>query len=316
MPKLPRFLPYAAILVFAAWCALALRRDLSQLSLDPLLRAWDTVVLAASLSLLNYLLRVLRWRGYLARIGHPLPRRFLLLTYVAGFAYTLSPGKVGEMVRARYYRPYGVPFTGVAAAFFAERLLDLIVMVVLAALLFTGGARYSHAILGAAALVVVALAVLALVPWARLLPWARNHAAIPAVLRTAAIAVLSALDSTRPLLRPGILVFGFGIGFAAWGLEGVGLGLLGSIYPAQHLTVATAIGIYGVAVLIGGISLLPGGLGSTEAVMTVLLTTRGYPLSAALLVTLACRLVTLWFAVGLGWIAIFLLRQRSPAPAV
>ena len=76
-----------------------------------------------------------------------------------------------------------------------------------------------------------------------------------------------------------------------------------------------AVGVYAVAVLIGGISFLPGGVGSTEAVMTALLAARGYSVSQALLITLTCRLVTLWLAVGLGWVAVFALRQRT-APEV
>jgi uncharacterized membrane protein YbhN (UPF0104 family) len=54
-------------------------------------------------SLLNYVLRVVRWRWYLGRLGHPLTVGFSALSYVAGFAFTLSPGKVGEVGRARYY---------------------------------------------------------------------------------------------------------------------------------------------------------------------------------------------------------------------
>ena len=314
VPQLPRFIPYAAILVFGAGCVVSLRHDLTLLSLEPLLRAWDVVLLATSLSLLNYLLRILRWRSYLRALGHPLPHRFVVFTYLAGFAYTLSPGKVGEMVRARYYLPLGVKLSDVAGAFFAERLMDLIVMVVLAALLFTAEARYTHAIVVAAALAALALAVAAFAPWTALLPRVRNHEWIPAILRTPTVALLSALDSTRPLLRPGILAWGFAAGLAAWGFEGLGLRLLGGIYPAAHLNVSTAVGIYGVAVLVGGLSLLPGGLGSTEAVMTALLAGHGYPLGTALLVTLACRLVTLWFAVCLGWMAVAILGRQSMAP--
>lgn len=66
-------------------------------------------------------------------------------------------------------------------------------------------------------------------------------------------------------------------------------------------------------VLLGGISLLPGGLGSTEAVMTALLAAQGYPLSQAIVITLTCRLVTLWLAVALGWGAVLSLRQRTSA---
>jgi uncharacterized protein (TIRG00374 family) len=68
-----------------------------------------------------------------------------------------------------------------------------------------------------------------------------------------------------------------------------------------------------VAVLLGALSFLPGGLGSTEAVMSGLLHAHRFPVSQALLVTLTCRLVTLWLAVLIGWLAIFALRQRPAA---
>jgi glycosyltransferase 2 family protein len=56
-------------------------------------------------------------------------------------------------------------------------------------------------------------------------------------------------------------------------------------------------------------------LGSTEAVMTTLLATHGLSVGDSIFVTLACRLVTLWLAVCLGWVAVLLLRQRSLAVA-
>jgi glycosyltransferase 2 family protein len=309
--QIPRFALFAIVLAFAAWCALSLRGDLAQVSLEPVLRSGDLVALAALLSLLNYALRILRWRAYLARLGHRLPPGFSALTYAAGFAYTLSPAKAGEMVRARYYVPLGIPLADVAAAFFTERLMDLMVMVALGALLFTAFARYAGAIVGAAIGVAVVLTALALIPWAALAAALKSQQRITGMLRSVLVGLTSALVATRPLLRPGVLAGGFAIGLFAWGLEGVGLGLLSSIYPPLHLDLASALGIYGVAVLVGGLSFLPGGLGSTEAVMTALLVTRGYAVGQALLVTLLCRLVTLWFAVCLGWLAVLLLRHRT-----
>jgi glycosyltransferase 2 family protein len=316
MPQISRVAPYLLILAFAIWCAIALRGDLAQLSPAPLLRSWNVVLLAVVLSLLNYALRIIRWRAYLARLGHCVTRRFAALTFVAGFAYTLSPGKLGEMARARYYVSRGVPLSDVAAAFFAERLMDLVVVVVLAALLFTAFPGYQGAIASAAVLVVIALAMLALIPWSALAERLKASNASPGALLRVSTGLVSALASTRSLLRPGTLATGFLLGLAAWGFEGVGLGLLGSIFPPLHLPMGTAIGIYGVAVLIGGLSFLPGGLGSTEAVMTALLAKMGYSLSDAMLITLACRLVTLWFAVILGWLAVLALRQKTPAVVV
>jgi uncharacterized protein (TIRG00374 family) len=316
MRQLSRFLPHLVLVAFATWCLFSVRNDLAQLSLAAIAKSWDLVVLAMLLSLLNYVLRIVRWRFYLSRLGHILDFRFTALTYGAGFAYTLLPGKVGEMVRARYYLPLGVALTDVTAAFFAERLMDLLAMTALASLVFTASHRYEGAFMGAAAVLVIALATLTLVPWASVAAALRSADQGASRIRWALAGVAMALASTRTLLRPAVLVSGFAVGLIAWGFEGAGLGLLGSMFPTVGLSLTTAIGIYGIAVLIGGLSFLPGGLGSTEAVMTALLSANGLTVSQALLLTLTCRLVTLWFAVALGWIAVFALRHKQPLAVI
>jgi glycosyltransferase 2 family protein len=301
-------------MLFAAWCAYSLRGDLAKLSLAPLARSWDIVAGAVVLSLLNYVLRILRWRRYLAKLGHSFTFSFSALTYVAGFAYTLSPGKVGEMVRARYYVPRGVPLAEVTAAFFAERLLDLIAMLVLASLFLTAVTRFAGFLAFVVVMVIGVLAAIAFLPWPAIAARLRSSHRLAGSLRKALVGIASTLVSTRPLLQPAMLAGGFFAALLAWGFEGAGLGLLTSIYPS-HLPLTSALGIYGIAVLVGGLSFLPGGLGSTEAVMAGLLATRGYALSEALLLTLVCRLVTLWLAVCIGWVAVVSLRQRAE-PAV
>ncbi len=316
MRKLLRFLPQVAVAAFAVWCLVAVRNDLAQLSLTVLAKSWGLVALALALSLLNYALRILRWRYYLSRLGHTLGLRFAALAYGAGFAYTLSPGKVGEMVRARYCLPLGIPLTDVTAAFFAERLMDVLAMTALATLLFTASHRYQGAVAGAGAIVVAGLAILTWVPWAAVATSLKSTVPRTTPVRSALSGLAAALAATRPLLRPGVLMFGFSLGLLAWGFEGAGLGLLSTMFPSASLGLTGSIGIYGIAILIGGLSFLPGGLGSTEAVMTTLLAANGLTMSQALLLTLTCRLVTLWFAVALGWGAVTALRSKEPLMAI
>ena len=313
MHRFQRYLPHVAVGIFAIWCAYALRGDLAKVSLAPVLHSWDLIVLAAVLSLINYALRIIRWRSYLGRLGHPLSFRFAALTFIAGFAYTLSPGKVGEMVRARYYLPLGVPLEKTAAAFFAERLLDLVAMVVLAAVTLSGSSDYRGAVLGAAVLVLVVLGFSAGLPWQQIAVAVRTHERIPRILRKPLNSLCGALAATRPLLRPAPLAFGFVIGLLAWGLEGLGLNVLSGMLPNSNLDVMAAVSTYSVAVLVGGLSFLPGGLGSTEAIMTTLLAAHGFSVGDAVFLTLACRFVTLWLAVALGWVAVVILRQRPLA---
>lgn len=315
MQALSRYLIPGLVAAFAVACLYGFRADIALISLEPLLRAWDLVALAALFSLLNYGLRILRWQRYLARLGRPLPLGFTAVTYVAGLAFTVSPGKVGEMARARYYSRFGVSLADVAGAFFVERLLDVVAMVILAVLIAASAPRYHFAMWGAGVVVVAALVVLTVLPWSRVTEGLEARTHLPATLKRAATAATRALGAARTLLSPGALAWGLALGLAAWGLEGTGLYVLGSLFPAVHLALTTGIGVYAVAVLVGALSFLPGGLGSTEAVMTALLTTQGFAVGAALLITIACRIVTLWFAVLIGWIAVFSLRRRL-VPAV
>lgn len=310
MKALSRYLFPGLVAVFAVACLYGLRGDLALISFAPLARSWDLVVLAVLCSLLNYAFRIVRWQRYLARLGFALPAGFTALTYVAGFAFTVSPGKVGEMARARYYARLGISLPDVAGAFFVERLMDVMAMMVLAALIVVAAPRYHFAMWSAGAMVLAVLVTLTVVPWRSIAESLESPRSLPRLVTRLGVGVAKALVAARSLLSPGALLFGFLLGLAAWGLEGFGLYLLGSLFPAAHLTAATGVGVYAVAVLVGAISFLPGGLGGTEAVMTALLAAHGLAVGDALLVTIVCRMVTLWLAVLIGWTAIFILRHR------
>jgi uncharacterized membrane protein YbhN (UPF0104 family) len=84
------------VAVFAIAYLYGLRSDMALISFAPLALSWDLVALAALCSLLNYAFRIIRRQRYLARLGRSLPLGCISLTYVAGFAFTVSPGKVGD----------------------------------------------------------------------------------------------------------------------------------------------------------------------------------------------------------------------------
>lgn len=307
VPLWRRALTYGLLLAFAVWCLVGFRRDIAQIDLAPLEAGWLAIVGATALSLWNYALRVVRWRLYLNRLGHVLPWRFVALTFMSGFAFTLSPGKLGEMVRGRYYQPKGISMTQVTGAFFVERLLDLLAMIVLASAVLAELQAYQSFLWVALALVGGLLAAVALVPWpsvARQLD-ERPHGALVKAFRT----VAHMLANAKQFLSPGILVSGLLLGLMAWGAEAVGLKLLADAVAPDRISLFGAVGAYSIAIIVGALSFLPGGLGSTETVMTALLAAHGYSVSQAILLTLVCRLLTLWLAVLIGWICVWRLRD-------
>jgi uncharacterized protein (TIRG00374 family) len=261
------------------------------------------------LSLLNYLLRFGRWHCYIAALGHRLPWRRHFFYYLAGFSLTVTPGKAGEAVRSVYLYPHGVPYNQSLAALLVERLLDVLAMSLLALLILLTRPDYVW-------LVIVAWGLTLGLGWlvtrpglpAKLRGWGHGHRFSHPCDRLGRM-----LEAAKMLLRPRLLLFGLALGMLAWGLEGAALYLIAREVGVP-IGFTTGIGIYGIAVLAGALSFLPGGLGSTEAVMGVLLVAFGADGAAAVAITLLCRIATLWFAVALGGLAVVVLTLDDQRP--
>ena len=258
-----------------------------------------------ALSLTNYLLRFVRWARYLALLDAPVAWRINLDAYFSGFALTTSPGKLGEMLRSVLLKPHGVPAAASIAAFFAERASDLLAILVLTAV---GLWAYAPArpVVGLA-LAGVGAALL-LVQWTALITAIDRWAlAKPRKWAKLVVRLCEIVLHFRRCFSLSAMSMGLVIGVIAWFSEGLGFWwLLNAL--GHPLPLATAVFIYAFAMLVGGLSFLPGGLGSSEAVMIGLLALNGFPEAAAVTATLICRLATLWFAVALG--AVFLTRHR------
>ena len=258
------------------------------------------------LSLVNYLLRFLRWARYLALLDAPVPWRINLDAYFAGFALTTSPGKVGEMLRSVLLKPHGVPPAASVAAFFAERVSDLLAILVLAAVGLWAYAPARPIVGLALAAVVVALL---LVQWTALIAaidrWAQAR---PQKWARLVVKLCEVVLHFRRCFSLPAMGMGLALGVVAWFAEGLGFWWL--LLALDHpLPLSTAVFIYAFAMLVGALSFLPGGLGGSEAAMVALLSLNGFPEASAVSATLICRLATLWFAVGLG--ALLLGRRRA-----
>jgi uncharacterized protein (TIRG00374 family) len=90
---------------------------------------------------------------------------------------------------------------------------------------------------------------------------------------------------------------------AGWWAEAASFSLLLTALGA-HLRAMECAFVFAFGMLVGAISVLPGGLGSTEATMIGLLASQGVPFATALVATAVVRLTTLWFAVVLGMLAL------------
>jgi glycosyltransferase 2 family protein len=254
------------------------------------LGSW-TGLQATGLCLLNYLLRGLRWRLWMAHFGRHFGWLQGLRLYLAGYAFTPTPGNVGEALRGLLLAQQPLTPRQSLAIFGAERLADLVCLLllclpVLGWLFSRAGPVVPAWWLGLAAAVLLLALLLGLLLLRRQalrqhLGWLREAWQCLAL---------------RPLLW-------LALSLAAWAAQGLAVWLI-----CQDMQVdipwLTAGGFYAVAMVAGALSALPAGLGGTEAVLTGLLVAQGATAGAALTITVLVRLLTLWLAVAIGLLAL------------
>jgi glycosyltransferase 2 family protein len=264
--------------------------------LDPGLLPW-----VLGLSLVNYALRFARWDVYLRRLGVRLAWVKSLAVFLVGFLLTVTPGKAGELGKAWLVRELGGgPALRVVPAVLAERVTDLLAVLVLiglGALSFPGGRWIAAVLLAGAAVGTLALT------WRPLADFAFRLAARLPVVGPRTPTLIEMYDRLRGLLSPGLLLGALVVAVIAWGAEGVGFWLVVREY-APDAGLLAALFNYTGATVVGSLSMLPGGLGAAEGSMTALLHAQGLGTADANLVTLVVRGATLWFAVGLGLLAL------------
>ena len=273
---------------------------------------WSALGLALLLATLNYALRIVKWEYYLARLEiRGVPKLDSALVFLSGFVLTMTPGKVGEMFKSAVLaQTHGVPAARTAPIVVAERLTDVIgvvLLIVLGSVGFAGGLGWAIA---GSVLVAVGLAVIL---------WHRPLLLIvglvergPARLRPFAPKLREAVESLRILASPGALLVPAVLSFVAWGCEGLALHVVVQGFGFEG-DLALAVFFYATATLAGAIIPVPGGLGVTESMIQQQLVRLGaIPLGPATTSMILVRFATLWWAVLLGFVALGLLKLRHP----
>lgn len=313
MERLKKNLVLALGLGVAVYLALVVVSGLDNLQAAFAGFRWSLLPAIFGLVAFSYVVRFVRWSYYLRLLKVPLPPRINVAIFVAGLSMTISPGKLGEVLKSVFIRQVnGTPVARTAPAVVAERVTDGTGMVawgLLGALAFSFGpgallfflsfTAASIAVLRSKRLSLMAERVLLKLPLLhRLAPHLKDfHGASNELL------------ATRPL------IVGTIISICSWGLEILGVYLcvvgMGAGTPFLMVVFIFAVGSFG-----GGLSMLPGGIGAAEAGLAGMFgTVAGLPRGISVALTFVIRLATLWFATLLGVVGLLLVRRVVGEPA-
>ncbi len=297
------FTVVGVILYAAATLATDYRNVIGALAAFP----GGTLVLVLVLAIVGWLLRGLRFHYYLAQAGERVPLGYSVSVFLAGFALTGTPGKMGEAIKGVFLKQdHGVALTRVVGILVVERLMDLwgvLLLGSLSVLMFSG---WIAIFLLCAGLVIAGGVFLCMERIYR--PVLEALAGI-SFLKWVSERILGILLTGRDLMTPRIFVVGLVVSTIAWGMESLSLYL---ILEAMHLpsTLLQANFVYCFGQIVGALSMLPGGIGGTEAGMSGLLAVMGISYTQGLPAIILLRICTLWFAilVGIGFMIIMTAR--------
>jgi len=301
---------------FLAVLAVMLMGDIRQVGREVSHFRWVLYPAVLCLTLFNYLLRGYKWHYYIqqvlqahaigptqpARGAYPIRRSARL--FVAGFPLAVTPGKVGEVLKAVWLeRETGIPAATGVAVVVAERISDGLAVLALSTLGVVAYPQYWPAfalVLGGLLAIVVISQIRPLALW--LLDLGERLSLIQRFVHR----LREFYEGSFLVFRPRATLTAVGLGTISWLGEGIGFYLILTglgIEPGWH-TASLAIFILAFSTVVGAASTLPGGLGAAEAsIAGMLALLLGLPAGTAATATLLIRFATLWFGITLGLIA-------------
>jgi uncharacterized protein (TIRG00374 family) len=301
---------WVAIVVVIGIAAVVMIGDVTLLAERLGTFGWWAFFVALGLSLTNYVIRFLRWQLYLKWQKVSVPVGSSALVFGAGLSLSITPAKLGELVKSYLLRElHDIPPTLTAPIVVAERVTDLIALLTLAIIGVAVYGVQTTLVLAAGGVILFGLILLA---WPRPTNALIDLVTRPAVTRRFREPLHQIYDGLASLCRPSRLGLATAIALPSWACECVGFALICNAFPDTQVGLGLAIVIYAATSIAGALSFLPGGLGVTEGAMTILLVQSAAQIdhATALDATLLTRLATLWFAVLLGLVLLAVARGR------
>jgi SAM-dependent methyltransferase len=250
------------------------------------------LVLMAGATLANVAVRFVRWQFLLRRVDVRIPERASLSIYLASLAAIATPAYAGEVIRpVLVRRRFGVPMARTLPVLVAERGFDAL------ALTLIGAATAPDQVVRA--LMLGGTAALLLLLWT--------------VAAFARRAPLTAPALVRLTERP-VVVTAAALSLAAW-LPAAWLVGLAAASLGEPLASTAGMQVFSRATLVGGLSLMPAGIGAMGSTAILGLRELGLDLRTAVMVVSLVRAATAGLALGVGFVFLFVALRRTRRPA-
>jgi len=261
----------------------------------------EYILIGIGLFSLGAFIRSFRWIIMLRHMKIKISLKQNIILYFTGYAFALTPGKLGEGIRAKYLKDdYKIPIEKSFPTVFSERYYDVIG--VISIIFITTGFLEQNTI------IYFSLGLLVFFYFA-----ARKKNATKILFSLGKIKKLSNLiqkllmmiDTLEVLLQPKIFLKSSIITIISWAIEAMAVYFVFRSFDID-LGVAKVCSLYVITSFIGAASFLPGGVGGTEGSLLGMLLLDGFSYDEILGPVLVTRFLALWYMIIIGIVFTFI----------
>ena len=279
---------------------------------DLSINLYKEIILGLILISVGYVLRYLRWRIIINNLGFYPNYKIENRLWLASYAFTATPGKFGEFTRCFFLKKvFNIPINHTFIAILIERFYDLIAVLLISLVLFIK--KYNNAIAlvnknSYLLLFLILIIFFIYINLGRLKNYFLNKKML---LFGNEINLKSVfyLKNFRNLFRLEVISKLIILSLISWGLEGLSFFII-LLKLGFSISYLSSTFVHTTSGLLGALTMLPGGLGSTEAITVSILKLNNIPIYESTSATSLIRLMTLWYITFLGLISLYKVKTQ------
>ena len=245
---------------------------------------------------------IFRWHFLLKNCEIQIPFTKSILVYLSGSALQITPGQIGELIKAQILKTgFNIPRTKTAPVVLVEKVYDLIGAIIasIIGIIILELEIY---------LIVFAIFVLALIFFFIYYKPAFEFF-LKQIIKMKFFSkytenISESYEVIKKSTTPKVAIFSIFLSITYWFIVSVAVYYTLLAFDVDILNYLKVLSIFTTSTILGAITFIPGGIGVTEGSIAGLFTLEGIHMSTALILSVMIRIVTLWYNVGIGFIAL------------
>jgi len=257
---------------------------------------------------------IIKWHFLLKNSEVDVPLTKSIAVFFAGVAFEITPGQIGTLIKSQILKTTSnIPRTKTAAIVLVEKIYDLIgaILASIIGIVILGMDFY---------LIIIAILVLAIIFFFMFYRPA-SEIFFKRVTKTKFFSkyvenISDFYEIVHKSTNVKVATICILLALTYWFMVSAAAYYTLVAFDVNILDYLTVLAIYTTSILLGAISFVPAGIGVTEGSIAGLFTLNGIDISTALILSVMIRILTLWFSVCVGFIAlkftgVFSFKQNS-----